>query len=156
MKVTEHYDRADGPLISFEIIPPRHLPRSPDTVLRALKRLYNLGVQPEWWKLEPMPAAAWSALDALIAERDPHCRGVLLLGLAATQEALVKGFAEARAARSCRGFAVGRTIFEAPARAWLAGAIDDAALVARTAGAYHALIAAWQAARGNVREARAA
>ncbi len=49
----------------------------PDTVLRALKRLYNLGIQPEWWKLEPMARApSGGAVDALIAERDPYCRGV--------------------------------------------------------------------------------
>jgi 5-dehydro-2-deoxygluconokinase len=41
-----------------------------------LKRLYNLGIYPEWWKLEPMSATQWQAVDALIAERDPACRGV--------------------------------------------------------------------------------
>ena len=59
--------------------------RAPTTrCYRALKRLYNLGIYPEWWKLEPMSPAQWQAVDALIAERDPHCRGVVLLGLNAS------------------------------------------------------------------------
>jgi len=85
--------------------------------------------------------------DALIEERDPHCRGVLLLGQGADADVLQRGFNAARAARTCRGFAVGRTIFEAPAAAWLAGSLDDAALVRATAQRYGALIDAWQHAR---------
>ena len=140
---------ATGHELLLEIIPPKGRPRGPDTVYRALKRLYNLGVRPEWWKLESMTAAQWKAVDALIAERDPHCRGVLLLGLAADVPTLARGFREARSSRTCRGFAVGRTIFQAPSRAWLAGAIDDAELVARLGATYEALIAAWRDARAR-------
>ena len=73
--------QASGHELMLEIIPPKSLPRAPDTVLRAVKRLYNLGIYPEWWKLEPMAPEVWAELDALIAERDPYCRGVVLLGL---------------------------------------------------------------------------
>ena len=142
---------ASGNELLLEIIPPRGLPRHADTVLRALKRLYNLGVRPEWWKLEPMAAAEWRAVDALIAERDPYCRGVLLLGQSAGVEALAEGFRAARESTSCRGFAVGRTIFHAPARAWLAGEIDDAAFKARARATFEALIDAWRGARGQSR-----
>jgi 5-dehydro-2-deoxygluconokinase len=117
--------------------------------LRAIKRLYNLEVFPEWWKLEPMPAGEWSAIDALIAERDPYCRGVLLLGQAADPAALAAGFAEARASRTCRGFAVGRTIFHEPSRKWLAGELDDAALVRSVRANFEVLIRAWRNARGE-------
>jgi 5-dehydro-2-deoxygluconokinase len=139
--------QASGHELLLEVIPPRERAREADTVLRAMKRLYNLGIQPEWWKLEPMDAAQWQAVDALIAERDPYCRGVLLLGLNAAPEALADGFAAARSSRTCRGFAVGRTIFEAPARDWLAGRIGDAALVERVSANFAALIDAWHAAR---------
>jgi 5-dehydro-2-deoxygluconokinase len=64
--------QASGHEWLLEIIPPKALPREPDTVYRALKRLYNLQVFPEWWKLEPMDEAQWRAIDALIAERDPY------------------------------------------------------------------------------------
>src|SRR6266568_2405139 len=136
-----------GHELLLEIIPPPSLPRAADTVLRALKRFYNLGVYPEWWKLEPMAAAEWRAIDALIAERDPYCRGVLLLGLNASTEKLASSFRDARASRTCRGFAVGRTIFHAPSQAWLAGEIDDGVLVQRVRTNFEQLIGAWRDAR---------
>ncbi len=139
--------QASGHELMLEIIPPRSLPRAPDTVLRAVKRIYNLGIYPEWWKLEPMDAAQWGALDALIAQRDPHCRGVVLLGLSQPVDRLAQGFRDAAASRTCRGFAVGRTIFHDPARAWLAGEIDDAGLKAGVRATYEALIDAWRSAR---------
>jgi 5-dehydro-2-deoxygluconokinase len=142
--------QASGHELLLEIVPPKALPRAPDTVLRALKRLYNLGIHPEWWKLEPMEAAQWSAIDALIAERDPYCRGVLILGQSASVDALGKAFRDARGSATCRGFAVGRTIFEAPAKRWLAGEIDDPTLVREVCTKFEALIDAWQDARAPV------
>jgi len=148
--------QASGHELLLEIIPPTELPRAADTVYRAIKRLYNLNIFPEWWKLEPMPAAEWAAIDALIAERDPYCRGVLLLGQAADADTLAAGFAEARSSRTCRGFAVGRTIFHEPSRKWLSGDIDDAALVRAVRANFEALIAAWCNARGKVATKRGA
>jgi 5-dehydro-2-deoxygluconokinase len=139
--------QASGHELLLEVIPPVELPRAPDTVLRALKRFYNLGIYPEWWKLEPMPAEQWRAIDALIAERDPYCRGVVLLGLSASVEKLAAGFREARASASCRGFAVGRSIFLEPSRHWLAGEIDDAILVERVRATFERLIGAWREVR---------
>jgi 5-dehydro-2-deoxygluconokinase len=35
----------------------------------ALRRLYAIGIKPDWWKLEGQPtAAAWAAVDAAIAQ----------------------------------------------------------------------------------------
>lgn len=133
--------------LMLEIIPPSLSTAGPDILVRAIRRLYNLGVYPEWWKLAPMAPAQWRAVDALIAERDPHCRGVLLLGLHADAKSLAAGFRDAAASVQCRGFAVGRTIFHVPSRAWLAGEIDDATLVRRVRDGYEALIDAWQAAK---------
>ncbi|HZI82602.1 MAG TPA: 5-dehydro-2-deoxygluconokinase [Casimicrobiaceae bacterium] len=148
--------QSTGHELLLEIIPPPRLPRSSDTVYRALKRLYNLGVYPEWWKLEPMAAAEWRAIDALIAERDPYCRGVVLLGLNAPLEKLSAAFGEARASTTCRGFAVGRTIFHDASRAWLGGEIDDATLVDRVRASFGQLVGAWREARGEDARERAA
>ncbi|MCC7218589.1 MAG: DUF2090 domain-containing protein, partial [Burkholderiales bacterium] len=79
----------------------------------------------------------------------PHCRGVLLLGLNASVDALAAGFRDARASTTCRGFAVGRTIFAEPSGAWLADTIDDTELKRRVRATYEALIDAWRAARGK-------
>ncbi|KMN76678.1 5-dehydro-2-deoxygluconokinase [Chromobacterium sp. LK11] len=140
--------QASGHELLLEIIPSKDLPRADDTVYRALKRLYNLGIYPDWWKLEPPAAAQWPALDALIAERDPYCRGVVLLGLNAPLDTLRRGFAAARASRSCRGFMVGRSLFQRPAERWLAGEIDDAGLVAEAGARFAELVAVWREERG--------
>jgi 5-dehydro-2-deoxygluconokinase len=142
--------QSSGHELLLEIIPPSdpgRLGRESDTVLRSLKRLYNLGIYPEWWKLEPMSAAQWQAIDDLIAERDPYCRGVVVLGQSATIDALRAGFGAARSSKTCRGFAVGRTIFEEPSRRWLGREIDDAFLINEVRGNFEMLIDAWRAAR---------
>jgi 5-dehydro-2-deoxygluconokinase len=143
--------QASGHELLLEVIPPKRptLPDAPDTVYRALKRLYNLGIQPEWWKLAPMASQQWKAIDALIAERDPYCRGVVLLGLSAAVDQLSEGFRAAAASKTCKGFTVGRTIFHEPSRAWLAGEIDDKEVVASVRGTFETLIGAWRAARAG-------
>jgi 5-dehydro-2-deoxygluconokinase len=146
------YDAAQvsGNELLLEIIPPKDHPSTyPDVLYRALKRLYNLGIYPNWWKIEAPSAEQWQQIDALIQERDPYCRGVVLLGLNAPVEQLAEGFRNARASTTCRGFAVGRTIFHEPSRAWLAGEIDDGALIDRVRGTFETLIGAWRDARGQ-------
>src|SRR5262249_15602763 len=108
-----------------------------------------LGIFPEWWKLPPPAAGEWPAIDALIAERDRYCRGVVLLGSSAPIDTLARGFADAAASRTCRRFAVGRTIFHDAARAWLEGAIDDRGLIAAVRDNYEELIDAWSVARNK-------
>ena len=145
-----------GHELLLEVIPPGDsATRASDTVLRSLKRLYNLGIYPEWWKLEPMTADQWQAIDALIAERDSACRGVVLLGLSADVGHLSQAFAAAAAAQTCRGFTVGRTIFDEPSRAWFAGSIDDAELIVRVRKTYETLIDAWRATRATASTPRA-
>jgi 5-dehydro-2-deoxygluconokinase len=145
--------QASGHELLLEVIPQREgLTRDERTVVRALQRLYNLGIFPEWWKLEPMPAGTWREVDRLVAERDPRCRGVLILGQGAAIGELAAAFREAAGARTCRGFAVGRTISHAPSREWLAGRIADTELAARIRANFEALARAWREARGGPRE----
>ncbi|MCP3725943.1 5-dehydro-2-deoxygluconokinase [Paraburkholderia sp. CNPSo 3272] len=147
--------QASGHELLLEVIPPKlnGKPNAPDTVYRALKRLYNIGLYPEWWKLEPMGAAQWREIDALIAERDPYCRGVVLLGLSAPIDQLVEGFRAAAVSNTCRGFTVGRSIFYEPSLAWLAGEIGDDEVIARARRAFETLIGAWRAARTDAQGA---
>jgi 5-dehydro-2-deoxygluconokinase len=143
------YDAAQisGHELLLEVIPPKSLPSNADTVYRAIKRLYNIGVYPEWWKLEQLSEQQWGAIDALVQERDPYCRGVVLLGLHASVESLAEGFKASRAEKTCRGFMVGRTIFHEPGKRWLAGETTDAQLVAEIRANFEALIKLWQASR---------
>ena len=135
--------QASGHELLLEVIPPKDRTQA-DTVCRSLKRFYELGIKPEWWKLESMTAAQWRLIDEVIAAHDPYCRGVLLLGLSAPVERLTEGFKEAAGSAACRGFAVGRTIFEQPSLAWLAGEIDDQTLIARTRETFESLIRLWR------------
>lgn len=145
--------KQSGHELLLEVIPPTNSAATGtpgERVLRAMTRFYNLGIRPEWWKLKPLPAADWTAIDALIAERDPYCRGVVLLGLNAPFAELAEGFAAAAHSTSCRGFAVGRSLFYEPARAWLRNEIDDATLVERAAQQFAKLAGLWRQARNGV------
>jgi 5-dehydro-2-deoxygluconokinase len=120
------------------------------TTARVLERMYDLGIRPDWWKLEPSDEpAAWAAIQDTIRRRDPWCRGVLVLGLAADASSLASAFRAAAPFELVRGFAVGRTIFAEPARRRLAGEIGDAETVAALAANLRAVVAAWREARPN-------
>lgn len=137
--------RRVGRDILIEIIASKHGELKSDTTARALTELYDAGLKPDWWKLEPQAdRAAWAAIDAVIETRDPFCRGVVLLGLEAPQAALEAGFAAARSSRTVKGFAVGRTIFAEAAKAWLAGSISDEEAVADMARRFGALVEVWE------------
>ena len=146
-KLADAHDAARrvGRDILVEIIASKHGAVDDHTVARALTQIYDAGIQPDWWKLEPQAsAAAWAAIDAVIDARDPWCRGVVMLGLEASQAALEASFATAKTSRWVKGFAVGRTIFADAAKAWLAGTIDDEAAVTEMAQRFGALVAVWE------------
>jgi 5-dehydro-2-deoxygluconokinase len=145
--------QASGHELLLEVIPPKTLPGGTDIVFRAMQRLYNIGIYPDWWKIEALDAAQWEKVDTLVRERDPYCRGVVLLGLNAPVERLAAGFEQAARSSTCKGFMVGRTIFQEPARAWLAGEIDDAGLIAQVRTSFQRLVGAWRDARRTVKEA---
>jgi 5-dehydro-2-deoxygluconokinase len=83
----------------------------------------------------------------VINRNDPHCRGVVLLGLSSPEAELVASFQVAANVPAVKGFAVGRTIFAEPAERWLRGEIDDEAAVADLARRFGLLVDAWRAAR---------
>ncbi|MGA2041851.1 MAG: 5-dehydro-2-deoxygluconokinase [Roseiarcus sp.] len=139
--------RTIGRELLVEIIAGKHGPIDESTVARVVSRLYEIGIKPDWWKLESQAnAAAWSNIADAIAASDRWCRGIVLLGLEASEDQLAASFAIARGCPQVKGFAVGRTIFAEPARAWLAGAIDDSAAVEQMAGSFARLCAMWRAA----------
>ena len=118
-----------------------------------LEEIYLAGIKPEWWKLaSPRSAEQWQRIDQIIRRNDPHCRGVLLLGMAASEDELERDFALAAAHPICIGFAVGRSIFMEPARLWFANKIPDDEVVSRVAGSYARLVTAWRKARQACKE----
>jgi 5-dehydro-2-deoxygluconokinase len=138
--------RQVGRELLVEIICSKNGPVGDDTMASVMRRLYDIGIKPDWWKLEGQPSAgAWAAVDAAIAQNDPYCRGVVLLGLDAPLPELEAAFRLAQTARTVKGFAVGRSIFGEAARGWLAGKLDDEAATAMMAERFGRLVDAWQA-----------
>ncbi len=136
--------RKVGREILIEIIAGKHGALDDQTIPRALNELYDAGLKPDWWKLEPQASrTAWAAIDAVIEQRDPLCRGVVLLGLEAPYDVLKEGFAAARTSKTVKGFAVGRTIFADASKAWLAGEMTDEQAIADMAGKFEALVDLW-------------
>ena len=115
---------------------------------RALQQLYDLGIKPDWWKLEPQASQkAFARISEVVGREDPWCRGIVLLGLEAPPAELEAAFAAAAQVPLVKGFAVGRTIFADAARRWMKGEIDDAAAVDDMAKRFRALVESWQRAR---------
>ena len=140
--------RRNGLEFLLEVIPSKVGPVDDMTTARLIEQFYAIGVYPDWWKLEPMvTAAAWENAIAAIEAHDRHTRGIVVLGLDAPEAELAASFAVAAAFPLVRGFAVGRTIFGAVARDWLAGRIDDEAAVSAMAARYARIGAVWDESR---------
>ena len=133
-----------GHELLLEIIPPQDLPQDETTLARAIERFYNLEVYPDWWKLAPQTPVVWDRLSSLIATRQPHCRGIVLLGLDAPNEELRQGFRDCAAFPLIKGFTVGRTIFSEPSRRWLHGELNDNDLINAVSQNYLRLIRYWR------------
>ena len=132
----------------LEVIPSKVGLTDDDTVARIIDRFYEIGVYPDWWKLEPMRTeASWANACAAVERHDPYTRGIVVLGLDAPQAELEESFALAARFALVKGFAVGRTIFGEAARKWLSGAISDRQAVEEMAQRYRSLCSVWDKAR---------
>lgn len=138
----------------LEVIPSKVGPVDDTTTAQIIQRFYDIGVTPDWWKLEPMKTdAGWQAACDAITRNDPYTRGIVVLGLAAAEEALRESFAVAARHPLVKGFAVGRTIFGAAAEAYMTDAITAGEAVDQMADNYARLCAIWDEARARAGEA---
>ena len=148
-----HATRRNNLEFLLEVIPSKCGPVTDDTVAEVIQRFYDLGVCPDWWKLEPFKTgAAWQNAAGAIERNDPRTRGIVVLGLDASEDDLAASFALAAAQPLVKGFAVGRTIFGQPARDWMAGAISDDEAVATMASNFTRLCRIWDKARSGAGE----
>ena len=86
----------------------------------------------------------WKRIGDVVREHDPYCAGVLVLGQALGEEDLGEFFAAAASEPRCNGFAIGRSIYGADARRWLAGEISDEKLISSVAERYTRMSLLWQ------------
>ncbi|GGB33575.1 5-dehydro-2-deoxygluconokinase [Roseibium aquae] len=132
----------------LEVIPSRVAPVSDDTTAAVIERMYQIGLYPDWWKLEPMTSeCAWAKACRTIERFDPYTRGIVVLGLEASEDALSESFRQAAKFDMVKGFAVGRTIFADAARKWLVGDITDAEAVSDMTNRFARLCRIWDDAR---------
>ncbi len=132
----------------IEVIAPDGMNVTVSTIPRALGQIYDHGIRPDWWKLPPAKdGKSWELVGDVIRERDPYCRGVVVLGLNASIEALETCFGAARQEPLCCGFAVGRTIFWDVAEHWFANEITDADAKSEIIARYCRLVEIWQSAK---------
>jgi 5-dehydro-2-deoxygluconokinase len=136
----------------LEVIPSKAGPVDDETTAKVIQRFYDIGVCPDWWKLEPMQTdAAWAAACAAIERNDRHTRGIVVLGLGSDEATLKASFEAAARHPLVKGFAVGRTIFAKAAEAYMAGTMTGAEAVAAMTDAYARVAALWDAARATAR-----
>ncbi len=132
----------------LELIPSKVAPVTDQTSAHLIQRFYDLGIYPDWWKLEPLTTdAAWENACAAITRNDPYTRGIVVLGLDASEDDLAISLHLAARHPLVKGFAIGRTIFADAARQWFRDALSDAAAIDMMSERYARLCAVWDAAR---------
>ncbi|HEY2275600.1 MAG TPA: 5-dehydro-2-deoxygluconokinase [Steroidobacteraceae bacterium] len=118
-----------------------------DTDARALTRLYELGIRPDWWALEPQRRdTSWESCARVIGASDPYCRGILVT-LRVPPVEQVPLVTTAAASPVVRGFIAGSSIIDDVAAAWLSGQRSAESVTAEIAGRFRALVEAWSAIR---------
>jgi 5-dehydro-2-deoxygluconokinase len=140
--------KALGRELLIEIIPDRDRTLDDETVSRAISALYNRGIRPDWWKLEPIGSSkAWENIGKAVASGDAQCRGILILGSTSHAHELRQAFEASQGCSLVRGFVVGRLIVGEIIREWLQGRLDDKGACEAIASKFEAVIGLWQASR---------
>ena len=128
----------------LEVIPSKVAPVDDMSTAAVIERFYEIGVYPDWWKLEPLKTKnAWKNACDAINRNDPYTRGIVVLGLDAPAEELEASLKIAADFDLVKGFAIGRTILGDVARQWLAGKMSDADAVAEMAKRYRGFCDLW-------------
>jgi 5-dehydro-2-deoxygluconokinase len=135
----------------LEVIPPGVSGIGTDKLVAdAVRRLYEVGLEPDWWKLPPMATtSAWHDVADIVRRNDRHCRGIVILGLDSNEDDLASAFSAARNESLVKGFAVGRHIFWSTAEEWFAGRTDDRHAVTEIAVRYRRVIELWSSAQSS-------
>jgi 5-dehydro-2-deoxygluconokinase len=143
----QHAARATGREWLLELIPPGGS-RSDEAVLAAMRKFYEIGLKPDWWKLPPSSEReTWKRLGDLIRASDPYVRGVILLGLDSSEADLGRAFSASADEPLVRGFAVGRAIFWPSAERWFEGKASDQEAIAEVRSAFLRIVDRWRVRR---------
>ena len=131
----------------LEIVPSKIGNVSDETTAQVMTKFYSTGIFPDWWKLEPTNSHyAWQNITKVIQHNDPNIKGIVILGLEASEDVLEQSFNVAAQQPFVNGFAVGRTIFSETAKSWMIGKIDDSQAIHNMSHKYKRLCDLWDAA----------
>ena len=123
---------------------------APEQVSQLIERYYELGIYPDWWKLEPSSDATyWQGCADVIRRYDPHIQGIIVLGKEADPNTISACFDAAQAEPLVKGFAIGRTIFAGAAQSWLADEITDSEARTKMNDIFKSMLESWDSAKGN-------
>ena len=139
--------RSQGRELALEVNPGGLGVLRADTEARVLSRLYELGIRPDWWVLEPQTREmTWESCARVIGASDPYCRGVLV-ALHTGGGPMATLLASAAASPIVRGFIAGGSIIDEVAPAWRAGRLSAESATSQIAERFRALVDAWIAVR---------
>ena len=117
----------------------------PGLMVQAIKEIQDAGVEPDIWKIEGLDKTA-----DCVAVAD-QCRAggrdnvvCVLLGRGASTEKVDHWLYQAAEVPAFVGFAIGRSIWNEPLKAYLAGDLDRAAAAAKVAENYTRFIEVWR------------
>lgn len=116
----------------------------PPLMVRAMAELQTAGVEPDIWKIEGLDARADAERVVAQARADGRGRAAcIVLGRGASEERVAHWLRTAAPVPGFVGFAVGRTIWQEPLKAFRDGAIDREAATERLAAGYLRAIAVY-------------
>lgn len=119
----------------------------PRLLAEYIRHAYDAGLAPAYWKIEGMPdRASLATVDEAIRAVDGPRQ--LILGKGAGMEAVREWFRAAAGAPTAAGFAIGRTVYFAPAADWLLERISRHDAIDRIIGNYESVISAWESVHG--------
>jgi 5-dehydro-2-deoxygluconokinase len=124
------------------------LERRPALMVRAIRELQEVGVEPDLWKIEGLDRREDCAAVAETARRDGRVEvGCIVLGRGEDERHVHTWLSTAAGVPGFLGFAVGRTTFWGPLVAWKDRKIAREAAVAEIARRYRQWVDVFERAR---------
>lgn len=135
---TEH------PLL-IDITPPTNSLITASTLGHIMQRFYDIGIYPDWWQFtSPRDQRSWDCIHRVIQDNDPDCLGVFVHSPLTAMDQLGVLFDMATKQAICKGFVVGRALFQPVLEQWFAQKIADHVLIEHVKPLFQQIVALWQ------------
>lgn len=143
--------RLTGHKLLLEIKSNNHDQLTSTTTADAMSRLYDIGIFPDWWKLESQNSKQpWSNISALVKSYDPDCLGIIASGMNASLKQIENALELAAGEPMVRGFTIHAAIFNTLAEDWINGTISSQEACENMAEIFRSLTNSWAIYRRRV------